>query len=73
MAKTQYSLLDRPEPARRARPGHSVPVREVRLSAGAGFVVVICGEIMTMPGLPREAGGASRSGSTTAGEIEGLF
>jgi formate--tetrahydrofolate ligase len=52
MAKTQYSVLDRPEPARRAD-GLHIPVREVRLSAGAGFVVAICGEIMTMPGLPR--------------------
>ncbi|MEY8827320.1 formate--tetrahydrofolate ligase, partial [Sedimentitalea sp. XS_ASV28] len=49
MAKTQYSFTT--DPNRRGAPtGHSVPVREVRLSAGAGFVVVICGEIMTMPG-----------------------
>ena len=52
MAKTQYSFST--DPALRGAPtGHSVPVREVRLSAGAGFVVVVCGEIMTMPGLPR--------------------
>ena len=52
MAKTQYSFTT--DPNRRGAPtGHSVPVREVRLSAGAGFIVVICGEIMTMPGLPR--------------------
>jgi formate--tetrahydrofolate ligase len=52
MAKTQYSFTT--DPNRRGAPtGHSLPVREVRLSAGAGFVVVICGEIMTMPGLPR--------------------
>ena len=38
---------------RGAPTGHSVPVREVRLSAGAGFIVAICGEIMTMPGLPK--------------------
>lgn len=52
MAKTQYSFST--DPSLRGAPvGHSVPIREVRLSAGAGFVVVICGEIMTMPGLPR--------------------
>ncbi|MFN6978676.1 MAG: formate--tetrahydrofolate ligase, partial [Gemmobacter sp.] len=52
MAKTQYSFSA--DPALRGAPeGHTVPVREVRLSAGAGFVVAICGEIMTMPGLPR--------------------
>ena len=44
-------LLDRPGPARRAE-HHVVPVREVRLAAGAGFVVAVCGDIMTMPGLP---------------------
>ena len=52
MAKTQYSFTTDPN-LRGAPTGHSVPVREVRLSAGAGFVVVICGEIMTMPGLPK--------------------
>ena len=51
MAKTQYSFSTDPN-LRGAPTGHSVPVREVRLSAGAGFVVVVCGEIMTMPGLP---------------------
>jgi formate--tetrahydrofolate ligase len=52
MAKTQYSFST--DPDRRGAPsGHTVPVREVRLSAGAGFVVALCGEIMTMPGLPR--------------------
>ena len=51
MAKTQYSFTTDPN-VRGAPIGHSVPVREVRLSAGAGFIVVICGEIMTMPGLP---------------------
>ena len=52
MAKTQYCFTT--DPNRRGAPtGHSVPIREVRLSAGAGFVVVICGEIMTMPGLPK--------------------
>ena len=52
MAKTQYSFSTDPN-MRGAPTGHSVPVREVRLSAGAGFIVAICGEIMTMPGLPR--------------------
>ena len=53
MAKTQYSFSTDPN-LRGAPTGHVVPVREVRLSAGAGFVVAICGEIMTMPGLPRK-------------------
>lgn len=53
MAKTQYSFSTDPN-LRGAPSGHSVPVREVRLSAGAGFIVVVCGEIMTMPGLPRK-------------------
>ena len=52
MAKTQYSFSTDPA-ALGAPTGHIVPVREVRLAAGAGFVVAICGEIMTMPGLPR--------------------
>jgi len=71
MAKTQYSFTT--DPSRRGAPtGHSVPVREVRLSAGAGFVVVICGEIMTMPGLPRVPA-ANSIRLNDAGEIEGLF
>jgi formate--tetrahydrofolate ligase len=49
-----------------------VPVREVRLAAGAGFVVVICGEIMTMPGLPR-APSAEAMRLNEEGLIEGLF
>ncbi len=52
MAKTQYSFSTDPN-LRGAPTGHSLPIREVRLSAGAGFIVAICGEIMTMPGLPR--------------------
>ena len=52
MAKTQYSFSTDPD-LRGAPEGFAVPVREVRLAAGAGFVVAICGEIMTMPGLPR--------------------
>ena len=71
MAKTQYSFSTDPE--RRGAPtGFSVPVREVRLSAGAGFVVAICGEIMTMPGLPRTPS-AEAIKLNNEGEIEGLF
>ena len=71
MAKTQYSFSTDPE--RRGAPtGFSVPVREVRLSAGAGFVVAICGEIMTMPGLPRTPS-AEAIKLNDDGEIEGLF
>jgi formate--tetrahydrofolate ligase len=51
IAKTQYSFSTNPD-AKGAPTGFSIPVREVRLSAGAGFIVAICGEIMTMPGLP---------------------
>lgn len=71
MAKTQYSFSTDPN-LRGAPTGHSVPIREVRLSAGAGFVVVVCGEIMTMPGLPRVPA-AERIRLNEAGEIEGLF
>jgi formate--tetrahydrofolate ligase len=71
MAKTQYSFSTDPN-LRGAPTGHTVPVREVRLSAGAGFVVVICGEIMTMPGLPRTPA-AETIRLNEAGEIEGLF
>ena len=71
MAKTQYSFSTDPN-LRGAPTGHSVPVREVRLSAGAGFIVAICGEIMTMPGLPRVPS-AETIRLDGAGEIEGLF
>ena len=71
MAKTQYSFST-DQNLRGAPTGHSVPVREVRLSAGAGFVVVVCGEIMTMPGLPR-APSAEVIRLNDDGEIEGLF
>ncbi|GGH31955.1 Formate-tetrahydrofolate ligase [Cribrihabitans marinus] len=71
MAKTQYSFSTDPN-LRGAPTGHSVPVREVRLSAGAGFVVVVCGEIMTMPGLPRRPA-AETICLNDAGQIEGLF
>ncbi|RMH44323.1 MAG: formate--tetrahydrofolate ligase [Alphaproteobacteria bacterium] len=71
MAKTQYSFSTDPN-LRGAPVGHTVPVREVRLSAGAGFVVVICGEIMTMPGLPRVPA-AEAIHLNAEGQIEGLF
>jgi formate--tetrahydrofolate ligase len=71
MAKTQYSFTTDPN-LRGAPTGHSIPVREVRLSAGAGFVVAICGEIMTMPGLPRVPS-AETIRLNAAGQIEGLF
>ena len=71
MAKTQYSFTT--DPNRRGAPtGHSIPIREVRLSAGAGFVVVICGDIMTMPGLPRVPSAESICLNSEA-QIEGLF
>jgi formate--tetrahydrofolate ligase len=71
MAKTQYSFTT--DPNRRGAPtGHSLPIREVRLSAGAGFVVVVCGDIMTMPGLPRVPSAESIR-INDAGVIEGLF
>ncbi len=71
MAKTQYSFSTDPN-LRGAPTGHVVPVREVRLAAGAGFVVAICGEIMTMPGLPRSPS-SERIFLNERGEIEGLF
>ena len=71
MAKTQYSFST--DPTLRGAPvGHSVPVREVRISAGAGFIVAVCGEIMTMPGLPRKPAAQSIC-LNDDGEIEGLF
>jgi formate--tetrahydrofolate ligase len=71
MAKTQYSFSTDPN-LRGAPTGHSVPVREVRLSAGAGFIVAICGEIMTMPGLPRVPS-AEAIMLNDEGQIDGLF
>ena len=71
MAKTQYSFSTDPN-LRGAPTGHVVPVREVRLAAGAGFVVVICGEIMTMPGLPKVPS-AEAIRLDAAGQVEGLF
>jgi formate--tetrahydrofolate ligase len=71
MAKTQYSFSTDPN-LRGAPTGHSVPVREVRLSAGAGFIVAICGEIMTMPGLPKVPS-AEVIRLNAEGHVEGLF
>jgi formate--tetrahydrofolate ligase len=71
VAKTQYSFTADPT-VMGAPEGHILPVREVRLSAGAGFVVAICGDIMTMPGLPRVPA-AEAIHLNADGEIEGLF
>jgi formate--tetrahydrofolate ligase len=71
VAKTQYSFSADPT-LRGAPSGHIVPLRELRLSAGAGFVVAICGDVMTMPGLPREPA-AERIHIDAQGRIEGLF
>jgi len=70
IAKTQYSFSSDPT-AKGAPSGHTLAVREVRLSAGAGFVVAICGNIMTMPGLPRRPA-ALDIGFDENGEIVGL-
>jgi formate--tetrahydrofolate ligase len=71
MAKTQYSFSTDPM-LLGAPTGHDVPIREVRLAAGAEFVVVICGEIMTMPGLPRKPSSENISVDAER-EIRGLF
>ncbi|MGB7302946.1 MAG: formate--tetrahydrofolate ligase [Burkholderiaceae bacterium] len=71
MAKTQYSFSTNPD-LLGAPVGHTVPIREVRLSAGAGFVVAICGAIMTMPGLSRTPA-AETIELNDNDEIEGLF
>ena len=71
IAKTQYSFTTDPE-ARGAPDGHTIPIREVRLAAGAGFIVAICGAIMTMPGLPRVPS-AELIRLNDQGQIDGLF
>ena len=71
VAKTQYSFTTDPT-VRGAPTGHTVPVREVRLSAGSGFIVAICGEIMTMPGLPKVPS-AEVIRLNDEGNVEGLF
>jgi len=71
IAKTQYSFST--DPTLKGAPlNHSIPIREVRLSSGAEFIVVICGEIMTMPGLP-SIPAADSIRLNSQGEIEGLF
>ena len=71
VAKTQYSFSTDPN-LRGAPKGHVVPIREVRLAAGAEFLVVVCDKIMTMPGLPRVPA-ADAIHLNENGEIEGLF
>ena len=71
VAKTQYSFTTNPD-AKGVPLGHTIPIREVRLSAGAEFVVVICGDIMTMPGLPRVPA-ANNIELASDGRISGLF
>jgi formate--tetrahydrofolate ligase len=71
MAKTQYSFSADPN-ARGAPTGHVLPVRELRLSAGAEFIVVVTGDIMTMPGLPKKPS-ANAIHLNSARQIEGLF
>jgi len=71
IAKTQYSFSTDPK-LKGAPSGHTLPIRDIRLSSGAGFVVVICGAIMTMPGLPRVPAAYSIK-LNKKGEIEGLF
>ena len=71
MAKTQYSLSH--DAALKGRPtGFTVPIREVRLSAGAGFITPLCGEMRTMPGLPSRPGG-EKIDIDADGNIVGLF
>lgn len=70
MAKTQYSFST--DPGLRGAPsGHSVNIREVRLAAGAEFIVMVCGDIMTMPGLPRVP--SSERIDLVDGRVVGLF
>tara|TARA_B100001123_G_scaffold369934_1_gene431983 strand:+ start:1826 stop:3487 length:1662 start_codon:yes stop_codon:yes gene_type:complete len=71
IAKTQYSFSTDPK-LKGAPSGHSIPIREVRLSSGAEFIVVVCGEIMTMPGLP-SVPAANSIHLNDNGQIEGLF
>ena len=71
VAKTQYSFSTDPN-LKGAPTGHSLPIREIRLSSGAEFIVVVCGAIMTMPGLPRVPAADSIK-LNKKGEIEGLF
>ena len=71
IAKTQYSFSTDPN-LKGAPDNHVMAIREVRLSAGAGFIVVVCGDIMTMPGLPRVPA-ANNIDIDANGEVVGLF
>jgi formate--tetrahydrofolate ligase len=71
MAKTQYSFSTDPS-LMGAPSGHEVPIREIRLCSGAEFIVVVCGAIMTMPGLPRKPA-SENIGVDKDKNIEGLF
>jgi len=71
MAKTQYSFSTDPN-LKGAPVDHVVPIREVRLSAGAEFIVAICGQIMTLPGLPKTPA-ANNIGLDEDGLVKGLF
>ena len=71
MAKTQYSFSHRAD-LLGAPTGYDLPIREVRLNAGAGFVVVICGSMMTMPGLPKVPGAAGMD-IDEEGQLFGVF
>ena len=71
IAKTQYSFSTDPK-LKGAPSGHSLAIREVRLSSGAEFVVIVCGSIMTMPGLPKVPA-ADNIKLNKKGEIDGLF
>jgi len=70
VAKTQYSFSTDPQ-LRAAPSGHSVNIREVRLAAGAEFVVMICGDVMTMPGLPKVP--SANKIDLVDGKVVGLF
>ena len=72
MAKTQYSLSDDPEKLGRPE-GFTVSVSKVKVSAGAGFIVVQTGDIMTMPGLPKVPAAAERIDIDADGVITGLY
>jgi formate--tetrahydrofolate ligase len=71
MAKTQYSFSTDPN-LKGAPSNHTLPIREVRLSVGAEFIVVVCGDIMTMPGLPKVPS-AEVIGLDAHGLVQGLF
>ena len=71
MAKTQYSFSTDPK-LMGAPSGHDVPIREIRLASGAEFIVVVCGDVMTMPGLPRKPA-SENIGINSSKEITGLF